>query len=312
MDAMPIDRRAIPSGARLSDWKADDGWRLRVMDWPQAAGVPVRGALLFLGGRGDFIEKYIEAMAHWHRAGWHVTTFDWRGQGASRAEGGPSPDDGFDPLVHDLAAFAQEWAEGQPGPHVAIAHSMGGHLLLRALAEEGLPLTAAVLVAPMIGINTGPIPSWLGAPLARLLQKAGRGAAPIASDYQASIEGKSARQNRLTASAERYADEKWWHGKEPGYDLGIPTWNWVAAAYRSMAALTPDALARIDMPMLILATDRDKLVDTPAIRRAAALIPGAALAMFDAAHEILREEDGVRYAALTRIDAFLDEQAAAS
>lgn len=79
-----------------------------------------------------------------------------------------------------------------------------------------------------------------------------------------------------------------------------------------MAALTPDAMAKINVPLLILATDRDKLVDTRAIRRAAGIIPGAQLALFDSAHEILREEDAVRYAALGRIDAFLDSDAAAS
>lgn len=310
MEIVPIDRRVVPEGARLSDWAAPDGWRLRVLDWPQLAGGATRGSLLFLGGRGDFVEKYIEPMAHWHGNGWHVTSFDWRGQGASRAPGGPSPDDGFDPLVHDLAGFAREWMAVHPGPHVAIAHSMGGHLLLRALAEEKVPFRAAVLVAPMAGINSGPIPQRLGAWLARLFQKLGRGDEPIARDYR--IEGRGTRANRLTSSAERYADEIWWHGQQPAYDLGIPTWNWVAAAYRSMDRLTPGSLGSIEIPLLILATDRDKLVDTRAIRRAAAAIPGAELVIFDAAHEILREADPVRLDALRRIDAFLQQRAAAS
>ncbi|WP_226372729.1 alpha/beta fold hydrolase [Allosphingosinicella flava] len=270
----------------------------------------MRGSLLFLGGRGDFIEKYLEAMHHWHMRGWHITSFDWRGQGASRKDGGPSPDAGFDPLLHDLAVFSQEWIAAHPGPHVAVGHSMGGHLLLRALAEASPPFAAAVLVAPMIGINTGLLPGWLSARLARFFQKIGRGSFPVARDYQAAIEGKAARQNRLTSSADRYADEKWWHGRQPGYDLGIPTWDWVAAAYRSMAASTPGALKAVRIPLLILATDRDRLVDTRAIREAARLLPNAELALFDSAHEILREDDPVRLAAMHRIDAFLDRHAA--
>ena len=38
---------------------------------------------------------------------------------------------------------------------------MGGHLLLRTLVERRPALDAAVLVAPMIGVNSAPIPAWL-------------------------------------------------------------------------------------------------------------------------------------------------------
>ena len=65
------------------------------------------------------------------------------------------------------------------------------------------------------------------------------------------------------------------------------------------------------VPLLILATRVDQLVSTPAIRAAAARISGAQLHVYgrEAAHEILRELDGVRLDALGRIDAFLDEAA---
>src|SRR3990170_2934385 len=74
-------RRCIPVGMNFSTWTAPDGWTLRRFDWPQP-GAP-RGKLLLLGGRGDFIEKYLEALAHWNASGWSLTGFDWRGQGGS-------------------------------------------------------------------------------------------------------------------------------------------------------------------------------------------------------------------------------------
>src|SRR5437764_2288681 len=96
-----FNRRAIPGGATLSSWRTPDGWALRRLDWPQPPGKPARGSLLFAGGRGDFIEKYLEADAHWFGRGWNVTAFDWRGQGGSRGttEGGHY--DSFDPVVAD-------------------------------------------------------------------------------------------------------------------------------------------------------------------------------------------------------------------
>jgi hypothetical protein len=39
-----------------------------------------RGRLLFMPGRGDIYEKYLESLDDWQRCGWHVTALDWRGR----------------------------------------------------------------------------------------------------------------------------------------------------------------------------------------------------------------------------------------
>ncbi len=308
MKVNAFDRRAHPAGATFSTWHAGDAWPIRRMDWPQPQGTAPRGSLLFAGGRGDFIEKYLEPMAHWHQRGWNVTSFDWRSQGDSRGtiEGGHL--DSFDPLVADGTGLIEQWLGEQPGPHVAIGHSMGGHLLLRILAERPLPLQAAILVAPMIGINTGPIPDWASQMLAQSLSSAGLSSVPAWSQSQ--DPSGSARQTFLTACSERYSDELWWLAQQPGFALGAPSWGWLSAAYRSMAGLTPEALASVGVPILFVATERDRLVSAEAIRVAVRALPRAELLMFsDAAHEILREADPVRLEALARIDRFLDEHA---
>jgi lysophospholipase len=102
----------------------------------------------------------------------------------------------------------------------------------------------------------------------------------------------------------------WWWEREPGFNLGTPTWGWLHAAYRSCGLLTDAALAGVDVPVLFVATEKDRLVSAPEIRRAAGAIRDAELLMFkDAAHEILRETDAVRIEAFTRIDRFLEEWA---
>jgi lysophospholipase len=170
MESRSIERREHPAGAAFSTWRAADGWLHRRFDWPQPRS-DARGTLLFASGRGDFIEKYLEPMAHWQSGGWAVTGFDWRGQGGSRGsiEGGHL--DSLDVLVEDLAGLIAELRDG-PKPHVAIGHSMGGHLLLRALAERRVELDAAVLVAPMLAINSAPLPpvaaSWTAATMSAL------------------------------------------------------------------------------------------------------------------------------------------------
>jgi lysophospholipase len=303
-----FDRRAHPAGALFSIWTAPDGWTCRRMDWPQPPRRRTRGSLLFVGGRGDFIEKYLEAYAVWHQAGWAVTAFDWRGQGASRGAG--EQVDSLDILVGDLAALLDDWRADMPGPHAAVAHSMGGHLLLRVLAEHRAGLDAAVLVAPMLAINAAPLPGWGAAWTASLMSIFAPRGQPAWHEPSSSPPVGSLRQAILTGSAERYEDEIWWWEKEPSYQIGPPSWPWLDAAYRSTARLTPDALRAVGTPVLLIGAEKDRLVGPEAIRRAASALPAAELLMFkQSGHEILREADEVRLAAHEAILAFFDRHA---
>ncbi|MEJ7925535.1 alpha/beta hydrolase [Sphingobium sp. AN641] len=307
----PFDRRAWPPGGRLDYWAAPDGWPLR----RYRLGEGRRGQMLVMGGRGDSIEKYLEVIAHWAARGWAVTSFDWRGQGGS----GRLVDDpmtghiaDFGQWIADLAALAPDWqAQGQ-GPYVMLGHSMGGHLLLRALAEDAVSADAAVLVAPMLGLNSAPLPTWAARAIATLMCRIGRGERQAWSQKETSERQRRMRQRRLTHDPARYADELWWRDQSREIALGPPSWNWVAQAFGSVAALERDeALVAIRTPMLILGASADRLVSPAAIRRFAARLPHAQLHIYgrESAHEILRELDGVRLDALDQIDAFLDQAA---
>lgn len=310
MNLVAIDRRAHPAGAEFSVWQAADGWSLRRMDWPRPPGEVSCGSLFFAGGRGDFIEKYLETMGHWHARGWNVASFDWRGQGDSRGTIVGGHVESFDPLVADCAAILEQWIERTPGPHVAIGHSMGGHLLLRTVAERRPRLACVVLVAPMIAFNVTPMPTWLGRRIAGSLARIGWSERRAWKENERPAPSGSNRQAYLTSCPDRYADELWWKTKEPGFDLGPPTWGWLDAAYRSMAMLSAARLRTVDLPVLILGTAQDRLVSPTAIRRVARLLPKAELMMFrEAAHELLRESDAVRLLAMARIDQFLAEHA---
>ena len=154
-----MDRRAIPPHAQESTWAAADGHAVRRIDWP-GGSVP-RGSILFLPGRADFYEKYLETLDEWHRAGWRVTASDWRGQAASGRLGKDAVTghiEDFGIWVDDLAHLWERWVAETPGPHVLAAHSMGGHIVLRALAAGRVKPDAVVLSAPMTGMNGPPLP----------------------------------------------------------------------------------------------------------------------------------------------------------
>jgi lysophospholipase len=308
---MTINRRIVPQGAIIGLWTAPDGWPIRQFAWN---GIGQRGSLLFLGGRGDIFEKYFEAFDHWHRAGWAIESFDWRGQGGSgRLSSDPlcGHASDFAPWIDDLAGYFADWKQRTVGPHVVIAHSMGGHLTLRALSECRIAPDAAVLVAPMLGLRSAPFGPRLAAKVAALMCRIGK---PERLAWKANERPGVPMKGRLallTHDADRYEDELWWKRERPEINIGPPSWAWVAAAYRSTLAMEARGkLERVTTPILILAAEHDRLVDSRAIERAARRLPNAKLRMWGAesAHEILREADPVRDAALAEIDAFLADR----
>lgn len=299
--------RVHPADAVFSEWAAPDGLKLRRMDWPLKPRAKRSGSLLYINGRSDFIEKYLEVYADFRARGWAVTTFDWRGQGGSRGPGEERLEASFDPFVEDLGALLDEWLRTTPGPHVALAHSMGGHLLLKVIIDRKPALDAAILTAPMLNVNSKPIPIRIAPDIADTMYWLGLGRMRMWKVPPAMLAPGGRRNRNLTHSAERYADELFWWQERPDFNTGAPSFGWMRAAFRSRAAtFTPEKLAQVDLPILVIAAEKDRLVSADAIREAAALLPHAELEMMpDAAHEILRDSDEIRARAYARIDAFL-------
>ncbi len=311
--SMPFNRRAIPATATESTWTAADGWPLRRIDWQHSA--TPRGSLLFLPGRGDHYEKYLETLDAFARAGWCVSALDWRGQGGSgRLLSDPHVGhiDDFATWIADLKAFWQDWKAATPGPHVVLAHSMGGHLALRALAEQAIDPVAVALSAPMLGIHTMGLPYAVHHALARLLRSLGKAERAAWKEGEKPGAPLNVRAHILTHDADRYADELFWWRERPAVKLGPPSWHWVERAIASTRGLNEaGVLEAIRTPILLMATSADRLVDTKRIIRDAKRLPAAQLLLFgnEAAHELLREADPVRDRCMAEITGFFDRNA---
>jgi lysophospholipase len=302
-----------PEKTSENRWIAPDGWAIRRVDWPVPPAP--RGAILFVAGRGDFLEKYLETLDHWHERGWAVTALDWRGQALSGRIGADPVTghiDDFAIWTGDLAAFWSQWAADTPGPHVLAAHSMGGHLALRAVAERQVAPDALVLSAPMLGLITHGLPlapfDWI----ARIMCQLGDPRRPAWKWSEKPGQLPLDRSALLTHDARRYADEGAWRAARPGLVMGPGSWGWMRAAIASMRWLDRrEVLEMVMVPTFIVATSADRLVGIAAIDRAARWLPHAEMLRFgaEAAHEILREVDPVRDRALGAIDEFLDRAA---
>jgi lysophospholipase len=298
-------RRSLPPGGSRHALVMADGWRLRAHHWPGAGTSDSRGSLLLLTGRGDFFEKYAESVHDFLEAGWSVSVFDWRGQGGS-GRLGATPMHGhaedFSLWRRDLGEVMAWFRRLSPPPHHALAHSMGGHLLLHHLADHPDSLSRAVLLAPMLGLRAPPFGPAAAGLLARAMVTLGQGGRYVLGGGPYGS-GGDVRQPLLTSDPARYSDERWWIDQQPELAIGSATWGWLAAAFASMGALDP---ARITTPLLVLMAGREGLVDNAATARLLANRPNIQLETLGAAaHELLRERSDIRAQVLARINLYL-------
>lgn len=308
-----MDRRSIPAGAVEGHWKTTDNWAIRRIDW--AADEPCRGSILFLPGRGDFYEKYLETLQYWNSRNWRVTAADWRGQAGSGRLGADAVTGhigDFSQWVDDISAFWAEWKASTPGPHVLAGHSMGGHLVLRALAERRVDPDAVILSAPMLGFHTFGLPVVVLHAAARLMCALGDPRRPAWKWSEKPGQVPEGRHELLTHDDARYEDEMVWREQRPELVMGPGSWGWVERAYASTRGLERSGvLEAVPQPVFLVGTRADALVSFAAIERAARRLPNGELMAFgkEARHEVLREVDAIRDPILRAIDEFLDRTA---
>jgi len=286
----------IPPRAEVAWLTRPDGRRLRTALFA-AAGAP-RGSVILSGGRNEPIEKYFEVIAELQARGFTVLAHDWRGQGLSDRA---LPDrlrghcDSHEELTADFTALLDRYQARLPPPRIAVGHSMGGCLTLRALVDGEAAsgrIAGAILSAPMLSLMTRPMPAPIARVVARLSRLAGRadryGPAGRGRPFDLPFEGNILTQDRLRFT--RYRAQV---AACPDLAIGGPTWGWLDAAFRGMAVLArPERLRRVGIPVVICSAQRDRLVDAAAHRRAALLLPrGRLVEVPGSFHEILMETD---------------------
>ena len=319
MDLVALAKNPIPSGAQTGYFKGHDGLRLRFARWRPTRG-PQRGTVCVFQGRGEFIEKYFEVVADLRRRGFAVATLDWRGQGGSERllyNSRKGHVRSFADYDRDLAIFMKEIVlpDLQP-PFIALAHSMGGNILLRNAAGPDSWFERMVLSAPMIAI--GPTQLRYPPPVPRAYAETmctlglGRLYAPGGSDD--SLEMEEFEDNPLTSDAERYARNKMVIEAAPRLGLGAPTVRWLRSALRSIARLTaPDYPLQVKVPLLLFAAGMDTVVSTTHIEEfGLRLKVGAHVLIPQARHEILQETDEVRKDFWAAFDSYLGVEAPAA
>lgn len=288
-----------------------------------------RAVCVIVGGLCDFGEQYFELTRDLDGRQIKPIIIDLPGQGGSgRYLKNPHKrhSAGFDALVQDISVIMDEIVlsaavdledNHKRLPIVMIGHSMGGHMVLRYLAEsnkssKGLPIVSvAALTAPMLRISIlERIPFPVRPLVLGLLSLFPRAYVPGGSDWSETYRTRPLLKDMFTSDPVRFWVQKAFfsHPDHAHLVSGSPTNKWLLDAARSCRKIERAGyLEQISIPVMFALAGRDRLVSNSAIRAAANRIKSSELMEIEGAfHEILMEKDESRNAFLDRFFTFLE------
>jgi lysophospholipase len=264
-------------------------------------------ALLVLGGRTEFAEKYAELFFDLQPLHMAIYSYDHRGQGLSQR---PLTDphkghvEDFGEYIEDLRIFLNEVIGRKHRRVFVLAHSMGGAVTALFLQKYQGYFAGAILCSPMFAINCHPLPCRLMGWLADLAVLTGRGAhyVPRGGPYPGPPPFLN---NVLTSSRVRFDASYSFVEKNPTLALGSPTFLWLREALRSSKKAVAGA-DRVDIPVLLLQAGGDEVVTSSAQLEFCRKAPQCRLhTIAGARHELLMEQDLMRDEAIHLIHEFL-------
>lgn len=308
MTLVSIPANPVPSGAVSGFIETHDRVKLRFARWDPPAGR--KGTVCVFTGRGEYIEKYFETVRDLRARGFGAAVLDWRGQGHSERKLRDTRRGfvrKFSDFETDAKAMVQQVVLPDCAPpFYALAHSMGGAVMLR-LAHSGTRwFDRMVLCAPMIDLP-GRTTSSAARYLVRTLRYLGRGGAYVPGARNELVGTMPFADNELTSDPVRYARNAAIVAEDPTLAIASPTIAWADTAFRAMFEFRdPAYAASLRQPILMIGASADTVVSTPAIEAFASRLRGGAhLVVPGARHEILQEQDRFRAQFWAAFDAFV-------
>lgn len=312
MQLTSLYKNPIPEGASIGKVEVDKRVFLRYALWSPTTEY-VRGTVVLVQGRSEFIEKYFETVSDLRRRGFWVATFDWRGQGGSSRDlknknKGHIWD--FGQYDNDLHCFMRQVVFPDcPAPYFALGHSMGAHILLRHAGMGLCQFDRMVLSAPMLRLS----PELLGMPTevltvaVTLASWCGLGETYVYGGTDKNMNQKGFKRNKLTRDAERFDRNKTTIEAAQNLNIGSPTYAWLLAALRSTSmVMQPSFASAVKIPILLVGAGSDRIVSNIATREfAERLKNGSNIIIPNSRHEILQESTSIREQFWAGFDAFL-------
>ena len=269
-----------------------------------------RGALVIVNGRTESYIKYAELIYDLREARFSIYSLDHRGQGFSgRMLNDPQKGhvENFEDYVADLHTFFRTVVnERDHARRFILAHSMGGAIAGIYAAKYPENLDGMILSAPMMQINSGPVPQGVVSFMASVLTALGMGNAYVPGGRKYDPDSPFI-GNSLTHSRKRYDMTRMLISRYPQTALGSPTNRWLREALKACREVRR-AATKIQIPILLLQPGMDRVVKAGAQDDFCDRAGNCRKVTFpEARHEILMEEDKIRDEAISRILDFLNK-----
>ncbi|HEX4212159.1 MAG TPA: alpha/beta hydrolase [Candidatus Dormibacteraeota bacterium] len=204
-----------------------------------------RGVLLIVHGLGEHSGRYRNLAEAMVPAGWSCWALDLRGMGES--EGPRGHIDSWSQWVGDIAAFDRlVRTEASPLEVVPLGHSFGGVVVASAIVQGALKPRRFVLSNPAFSVRT-PIAPWKLA-LGRI---ASRTMPTLTMSNGLDAKGIS----RDAAVVEAYRQDPLVHDRISAR---------LHAEWQAAGASTMQGAPRCTLPMLLLLSDQDPIIDAQA------------------------------------------------
>ena len=300
------ENNPTPANAQVGLLRARDGAMLRnAVFMPSATP---RGTVVLMTGYSEFIEKYFETVSDLQALGYAVVMPEWRGHGLSDGFGAEPTRlhlTDFDINLRDLEDRWETLMAPMPKAYLGLAHSMGGHISLRAAKAHPDWFTALAQCAPMHGVAL-PVPVRLILSLVTFAYRlVGKGDSwnPFVPPH---VRPGVAEENRVTNDFARFTRGETLYVQEPQLQVNGGSLDWLRAAFKTMNdAARPAYLKSITTPLYIGTAEEELLVDNARHQHVLAHVQnGSGDVYVGAKHELLMEKDATRQAFLAAVEAF--------
>lgn len=274
-----------------------------------------RGLVVLAPGRTETSEEYFEMARDFLKRDFAVAVLDWQGQGLSYRFGDDNTrhhSEGFTGDVDDFSRWISvlDRKHGFAGyPKILVAHSMGGNITLRYLADHPETFQCAIMVAPMLGISMNGFITLISAPVLHLAEKMGwmdrhaPGQLPWSETFYDTTKAF------ISSDPVRREVQKYWYLDNPDLRCGGVTYGWLGEALKSIRVLHKRETAeKITTPTLFAISGKDRVVSNKGIYKTLRGMKRAEAIEFKGAqHKIIMECDLIRDRLFHAMDAFIDK-----
>lgn len=298
----------LESIVRRGSMRAFDGCPIHYEQFPTEHP---RGNVVMVHGFTEFSKKYYELCWYFLQQGYQVFLFDLRGHGLS---GRQVKDDSlvhvncYEDYVRDLEQYMEQIVcpAAQGLPIHLFGHSMGGAIVMLYLMAATRPVEKVLLSSPMVVPVTPLPPAYLRHYIRGVVRKSSWDSRfPHASSFKP--DPPFATSSDLSESRfRRHIDLR---RQDVRYQNSSATNAWMYhTLHMGKMLLVPQALQKIQNPILLIQAEKDRTVRNPPQNKLAKLLPHCRLEQIKGAkHSLYNGDEGILRRYLDLLLGFLEE-----